>query len=968
MGAAILLVACSPSVDEAQLAEHRNLGKAFYENPVTQQEAVSEFRKALDLAPDSTRERLNYGLALLRAGNEDEAAEQLEQVQEREPSLPHTWFNLGLLHKSRGEFDQAVAQFEGFVERAPEEAVGHYQLGSLYQELGRDEEARAQYEQAAELDPLLAAPHFRLFPIYRAAGDAERARQHLAEFQRIQELQADWVTPEDVAWSDYAEIYDPPAQRKLAVDPPEPTFADQALSGSIDAATAGLALIDVSGQGRTDLLAWSSQGIRLYQRGSEPMTGTGLEALSSVLYVAPGDFDDDGLMDLAVLTAEGAALYRNNGGSFSRLDAALPAGPFRTAVWLDYDHDNDLDLFLLGDQGVLLRNQGEAGWEDRSADFPFVAGQATAAVKLRVNEDSTAFDLAAYFEDRDPVVYLDRLGGRYEAAPFDRDVRVDPKQIEADFNADGLVDRARVDDDGSIHLLRNQSVTSRNWISVQLSGVRSPKLAQDALVEVKAGELYRSKFYRGVPLHFDVADATTVDVVRITWPNGLIQNEISQAANHAYSYEEQQRLSGSCPMIWTWDGKQFRFITDVLGVAPLGASDGEGSYFAVDHDEYVQIPGEALQPRGGAYEVRITEELSEVAYLDQIELYAIDHPEGTDVFSNDKFKAPPFPEFRLFGVETRIYPVSAKDHKARDVLDRILARDTRYPDGFFRTSRGVAEPHYLELEFPDETPSSAVLFLNGWVDWPDGSTFRAVSQESNHSLVVPYLQVQDAQGRWVTVNDDMGMPAGKPKTISVPFEFLSRSRRLRIATSLSVYWDEVFLADDSTSVPIKQTAAPLISAALRFRGFSQSKIHPERKQPDIFFYSTFSSTSFWNPTSGLYTRYGSVQQLLERVDDRLVIMGSGDEVVLQFRELAAPPAGWRRDYLLKADGWAKDSDPNTAYSRSVEPLPFHGMSRYPYPAGEQYPQDDFHNGYRREFNTRPALVLIRPLDPGRKPQ
>ncbi len=175
-------------------------------------------------------------------------------------------------------------------------------------------------------------------------------------------------------------------------------------------------------------------------------------------------------------------------------------------------------------------------------------------------------------------------------------------------------------------------------------------------MEMKAGTLYRRQFYSGVPLLFDAGDHASVDVVRITWPNGLIQNEVRQAANQTHIYREAQRLSGSCPMIWTWNGRQFQFITDVLGVAPLGARDGDGSYFPVDHQEWVQIPGAALQPVGGHYEVRVTEELSEVSYLDQIQLYAVDHPAGTEIFTNEKFKSPPYPEFRLFGVERRIYP------------------------------------------------------------------------------------------------------------------------------------------------------------------------------------------------------------------------------------------------------------------------------------------------------------------------
>ena len=103
--------------------------------------------------------------------------------------------------------------------------------------------------------------------------------------------------------------------------------------------------------------------------------------------------------------------------------------------------------------------------------------------------------------------------------------------------------------------------------------------------------------------------------------------------------------------------------------------------------------------------------------------------------------------------------------------------------------------------------------------------------------------------------------------------------------------------------------------------------------------------------------------LLAEIDDRMVIMGSGDEVQLRFRaaDLPALPAGWKRDFLLLVDGWAKDADANTAYSQSVLPLPFHAMSRYPYPAGEHYPDDAVHAAYQREYNTRPALRLVRRL-------
>ncbi len=942
---------------------HRNLGKAFYENPVTQNEAVAEFKKALDLAPASVREKLNYGLALLRAANPDLAVPVLLEVQRLDPSLPHTWFNLGVYYKKAGDAQKALPQFERMVALAPTEPIGHYQLGTVYRLLERLPEARAEFERAAALDPLLAGARFQLYNLERQAGRTAEAARYLETFQALRAQAQERVIPEDVDWCVYSEIYDPPATPPASTPAPAPTYADQILRDPVDLATGGLAVIDSTGLGQADLLVWSSRGIVLYRNGFQPAAGTGLETLTGVRYAAAGDFDNDGLMDLCIVTNAGAALYRNTKGRWTKHESALPAGNFERAVWMDYDHDYDLDLLLLGESNALARNQGAAGFADRTPDFPFVAGHATGARKLRVQPDSKAFDLAVFYQGRAPVLYRDQLGGRYATAAYDG-AAPSPVQVEADFNRDGRLDVARVSPDGKVHLLRNQTRSDRRWIRVQLTGVKSLKLAQDAQVEIKAGTLHTIQIYSGTPLLFDTGAYTTVDAVRITWPNGLIQNEVNQATNRAYVYKEAQRLSGSCPMVWTWNGREFTFITDVLGVAPLGASDGDGSYFPVDHDEYVSIPASSLRAENGRYQVRLTEELSEVSYLDQIQLYAVDHPASSEVYTSEKFQGPPFQDLKLYMVDRRTHPSAARDSSGRDVLSRLLERDRRYPDQFARASSGVAELHSLELEFPAQAAPNgrALLLLNGWVDWPDGSTFRAISQEKKGGLVMPYLETQDEHGVWRTVNPDMGMPAGKPKTIVVELQFPAASRKLRITTNLCVYWDEIFLSPLDSSQPSMQ-ALPLTSAALAFRGFSASTIHPERKQPDQYFYGKVSPVSFWNPTSGFYTRYGDTLPLLRDVDDRMVIMGSGDEVRLEFQADALPPVpqGWRRDFLLKVDGWAKDRDPNTAFANTVDPLPFHGMSRYPYLSGESFPRDDAHEAYRREYNTRPALKLIRPL-------
>jgi hypothetical protein len=172
------------------------------------------------------------------------------------------------------------------------------------------------------------------------------------------------------------------------------------------------------------------------------------------------------------------------------------------------------------------------------------------------------------------------------------------------------------------------------------------------------------------------------------------------------------------------------------------------------------------------------------------------------------------------------------------------------------------------------------------------------------------------------------------------------------------------LIENGAAPPVKLTTLPIKSADLHFRGFSRMAIPPNRRmEGETFDYNNVSSTTMWNPTPGNYTRYGDVKSLLAEPDDRMVIIGSGDEIKLRFRAAGLPPlpAGWRRDFLLLVDGWAKDADANTAFSQTVLPLPFHAMTSYPYPAGQSYPHDAVHDEYQKEYNTRPALRLIRSL-------
>jgi hypothetical protein len=1055
----VILLVCLPAgsgqTNEEELWRHRHIGKALFETPARMAEAPAELKKALDLAPKSFRDRLNYGIALLRAGDPANAITQLETAQKQNPAVPHTWFNLGIAYKHARRNADAIRQFQRMTEIVPDEPVSHYNLGMLFALEDRWTQALEQFRVAADLDSTFVAPRFQIHTYYRLNGTEAEADRALADFQAAKKRQQSSGKEEDVEWSIYAELYDPIAARPAARDatpPPPLRFDDRGLAGSLDPRTAGLLVLDAAGNGHPGLLAWSRTGAILYPTQAARPIDLGA---TGVIDIAAGDYDNDGLQDLCVIGADGARILQNRNGRFEDSGIRLPSGRFRKALWLDSDHDYDLDLFLFGDSSVLLRNQGNGAFEDYTSHFPFVPGRPLDAVELATIPDGRGVDVAVSFLDRKGVLYRDQLRGEFQAEPLEAvpagaarlraiDVNNDswidlafstlqgvslalsrqakfnsvttgaagaytfadlenrgfadlvaanglfrnrglaqfgkaakPAGVsafaalaQADFDGDGRADIAAVAPDGGIHLLLNRTTTKNGWLRVALTGVKNLKAAAGSMVEIGAGDHYQKGTYGGMPLLFGLGPRTKADVVRVTWPNGMIQSQTEEAAGRTVPVKEAPRLAGSCPMIFTWNGRGFQFISDVLGVAPLGASASDGVTFPVDHDEYVSIPAEALAPIEGQYEIRVTEELHEVTYLDQAQLMALDHPRDIEVFTNEKFKSPPFPEFRLFGCRRRIHPLAAHDGNGRNVLAGVLRQNRVYTSGFAHDSAGSAEMHTLTLDFgPAAAPrNSAVLLLHGWVDWADGSTFLNASQRPGGGLVFPYLQVKDAAGEWRTVVEDMGIPSGKPKTIAVDLsgKFLSPSREIRIVTNLCVYWDEIFLSENASAPKARLTILDTARARLRLRGFSGTVIDPRREQPEAFEYATWTSNASWNQTAGLYTRYGDVRELVLAPDDRFVIMGSGDELQLRFPATSLPPVPpeWRRDFLLLIDGWAKDSDANTAYSQTVDPLPFHAMSGYPYPASEHYPDDDAHRAYRAAYNTRPAIRFVPRLLPG----
>ena len=217
-------------------------------------------------------------------------------------------------------------------------------------------------------------------------------------------------------------------------------------------------------------------------------------------------------------------------------------------------------------------------------------------------------------------------------------------------------------------------------------------------------------------------------------------------------------------------------------------------------------------------------------------------------------------------------------------------------------------------------------------------------------VIPPFLQAINDRGEWETIIDNLSFPMGKDKTIveDLSGKISTTDSRIRICTNMEIYWDHIFYANDNTDSPIQSLSLNPCSANLHYRGFSRTFRKGGRYGPHWFDYSEVVSTGQpWRDLLGYYTRYGDVLPLLTEADNKYIIINAGDETSIEFNAegLPALPEGWTRDFLIHSVGWVKDGDLNTASGKTVGPLPFHGMTRYPYGPHESYPTDNEHKKY-----------------------
>jgi len=514
--------------------------------------------------------------------------------------------------------------------------------------------------------------------------------------------------------------------------------------------------------------------------------------------------------------------------------------------------------------------------------------------------------------------------------------------------------------------LRNDGGNRNHSLRLSLRGLNDNKSAFGTKVQVFAGESQQKWEIAGSSGYLAQGPAeviaglgqeTQADVVRLLWPTGVYQDEIELAANTPHDVLEIDRRGSSCPVLFAWNGGRYEFITDVIGAAVIGHWVGPNERDLPDPDEYIKVDGSRVQPRNGRLSFTFAEPMEEVNYLDQARLVAVDHPASADIYPNERFvTTPPFPEFRIITARHPHAPAGAWDDAGRNVLPALLAHDHRYVTGFRPLHfAGFAEPHSLVLDLGEWDASRPLhLLLDGFTEYFTANSMYAAWQ-ANIAVAAPYVEAQGTDGSWRRVIDDMGFPAGLPRTTTVDLtgKIKPGTRKIRIVTNLQIYWDQVLIDNSAPEQQVRTTEVPLAAARLHFHGYPRAD---ESRFPGDLNY-TYENVSLTGPYArhiGSYTRYGDVLPLLKAADDKFVVFGSGEEVVLDFDPSGLPklPAGWKRDYLFYANGFVKDMDFYAADAFTVDPLPFHKMGIYPKPPRSEYPLDTRSLDYLLEFNTR----------------
>jgi Tfp pilus assembly protein PilF len=713
--------------------------------------------------------------------------------------------------------------------------------------------------------------------------------------------------------------------------------------------------VDIEADGDLDLVVGSRTGAPVALRNNGDGTFTRISpfpGISGINGFAWADLNGDGNPDAAFIdgTNHLHIFINKRSGRFTEVPVPAESGLLKTIAVADASHDGVLDLLAVRDDGAILRlaekSDGQ-GWElIELARVPNSTTALAGEVRLHVADldNNGAIDLllgrvnpAAGNKIPGAFIWLGDTRGKF----IPQENISAPSMVfdAADLNTDGRLDIVGLSEDGQPMQAINHGSRDYHWQVIrprarQATGdQRINSFGVGGQIEIRSGLLVQIQPITGPQVHFGLGNQTNVDVARILWPNGSVRAEFALQADQQVVTE--QRLKGSCPFLFAYDGKEMEFVKDAV---PWGSAiglriDNLGTADIAATEEWYKIAHNQLIPHDGYYDLRITGELWETFYYDYFALMVVDHPAGSEIFTDERFVIPAVkPQIIAVGLAHKI--VKAIDDKGADVTSIVRDLDGKYLDSFGRGQyQGVTRDHYVEIDLGEDLPQKGPLYLiaRGWLHPSDSSINVAISQGHHEQARALSLEVPDGRGGWVVAKPNLGFPAGRKKIclLDLTNVFLPGTPHLvRLRTNLEIYWDSIEWAQGLPEAPLKLTRLAPEAADLHYRGYSV--IHQkDTSSPEIPDYNQLAGTMQpWRDLEGYYTRYGDVRELLAGIDDRYVIMNAGDEMSFRFPEVPKPLPGWVRDYVIAGDGWIKDGDYNSTYSRTVLPLPHHTRKNY----------------------------------------
>ncbi len=450
----------TPKRNPVEAARLNSLGAA-YMNQQLFEKGLKSFRQSAELDPELTIARLNEGIALLNLQKIDEAKAALEAVLKQDPRIPNAWYNLGLLAKNTGDAQSAVDAFKHVIELDANDADTWYFLGTAHVQAKQFPQAIDAFQHALQLNPLHASAEFGLSRAYQQSTDLDHAREHLKKFQYI--TQNKIGAPMSLAYGEqgkYSRAVESPLVVLKAPAQIKVRFVDvTAKAGIVTTGTAkdipiesmgpGACFLDYDGDGRPDLFLADGgpQGFMtlFHNLGNgkfEDITRkAGLDPATHALGCTVGDYDNDGAADLAVIH-NGVTLFHNEkNGMFKDVTAA--AGIKTTAVsglaFIDYDHDGDIDLFVISHHdepierphvsggvaggasavrigsNVMWRNDGNGIFTDVTESTGLAVGALYGAIVGTDYNNDRATDIVMTGLGREPVIFENPREGKFPA-------------------------------------------------------------------------------------------------------------------------------------------------------------------------------------------------------------------------------------------------------------------------------------------------------------------------------------------------------------------------------------------------------------------------------------------------------------------------------------------------------------------------------------------------------------------------